>query len=328
MELNNNTRLLKLRDILFEETDEHNELSIQEISEKMKLYFGPEATFDARTLKRDMDVLEEAGIEIVRNTGRFGKVYYSYQDRVFETYQLRLINDAILSAKFITEKEKKDLIEKNKQLTSRHIAKTLPDPLLFSQSANEGYQLVKLNIDHVHRAISEQKVLHYHYGKYNMQKEFEYNRNGSIYEVEPYALIWQNDYYYLIGKYRGTGEMRHYRLDRMRSIHMTKERFRRSEDFNIQEYVDQSFHMFAGEDVWMKIEFDASLLNVVIDRFGLDASIIPEGDDRFILSTKAKMSRGLINWILTWGAKAQVLSPEPLVEEIKEEVEKMNNHYQ
>ncbi|WP_406944172.1 helix-turn-helix transcriptional regulator [Halobacillus sp. SY10] len=328
MELNNNTRLLKLRDILFEETDEHHELSIQEICEKLKLYFGPDAKFDARTLKRDMEVLEDAGIEIIRNTGRFGKVYYSYQDRVFETYQLRLINDAILSAKFITEKEKKDLIERNKQLTSRHIAKTLPDPLLYSQSANDDYELVKLSIDNVHRAISEQKVLHYQYGKYNMDKEFEYHRNGDTYHVEPYALIWQNDFYYLIGRFRGNGEMRHYRLDRMRNIEISEERFKRKQDFLVKEYVDQSFHMFAGEETWIKIEFDASLLNVVLDRFGKDASIKAISDDRFILSTKAKMSIGLIGWILTWGHKAKVVSPESLVAQVKEEVQKMSKQYE
>ncbi|MBX0358369.1 YafY family protein [Halobacillus sp. Nhm2S1] len=328
MELNNNTRLLKLRDILFEETDEHHELSIQEICEKLKLYFGPEAKFDARTLKRDMDVLEDAGIEIIRNTGRFGKVYYSYQDRVFETYQLRLINDAILSAKFITEKEKKDLIERNKQLTSRHIAKTLPDPLLYSQSANDDYELVKLSIDNVHRAISEQKVLRYQYGKYNMDKEYEYHRNGDTYHVEPYALIWQNDFYYLIGRFRGNGEMRHYRLDRMRNIEISGERFKRKQDFLVKEYVDQSFHMFAGEDAWIKIEFDASLLNVVLDRFGKDASINAISDDRFLLSTKAKMSIGLIGWILTWGYKAKVVSPESLVAQVKEEVQKMSKQYE
>ncbi|WP_394217583.1 helix-turn-helix transcriptional regulator [Halobacillus trueperi] len=328
MELNNNTRLLKLRDILFEETDEHHELSIQEICEKLKLYFGPEAKFDSRTLKRDMDVLEDAGIEIIRNTGRFGKVYYSYQDRVFETYQLRLINDAILSAKFITEKEKKDLIERNKQLTSRHIAKTLPDPLLYSQSANDDYELVKLSIDNVHRAISEQKVLRYQYGKYNMDKEFEYHRNGDTYHVEPYALIWQNDFYYLIGRFRGNGEMRHYRLDRMRNIEISEERFKRKQDFLVKEYVDQSFHMFAGEDAWIKIEFDASLLNVVLDRFGKDASINAISDDRFLLSTKAKMSIGLIGWILTWGHKAKVVSPESLVAQVKEEVQKMSKQYE
>jgi len=293
----------------------------------LRLYFGPEATFDPRTLKRDMEILEDAGYEFIKNQGRFGKVYYSCQDRVFETYQLRLLNDAILSAKFITEKEKKDLIQKLKRLTSKHIAKTLPDPLLFSQSANDDYELVKFSIDHVHRAISEQKVLLYQYGKYNMKKEFEYNRNGDTYEVEPYALIWQNDFYYLIGRFKATGEMRHYRLDRMRNIRISDERFRR-ESFNVQDYVDQSFHMFAGENAWIKIRFHISLLNVVLDRFGLEASITPVDDEHFILSTKAKMSIGLVNWILTWGHKAKVISPESLKEQIQDEIKAMYEQYQ
>ncbi|KGX92758.1 transcriptional regulator [Pontibacillus halophilus JSM 076056 = DSM 19796] len=326
MELNNNTRLLKLRDILFEETDEYHELSMNEIIEKLRLVFGADAKFDARTLKRDMDVLEEAGYEIVRNQGQFGKMFYSCQDRVFETYQLRLINDAVLSARFITEKEKKDLIQQVKQLTSKHIAKTLPDPLLFSQSANDDYQLVKLSIDSVHRAISEQKVLLYQYGKYNMKKEFEYNRDGGTYYVEPYALIWQNDFYYLIGKFKETGEMRHYRLDRMRNIELSDDRFKK-EDFYIQDYVDHSFHMFAGEEERVKIQFHVSLLNVVLDRFGLEAWIQPVDEEHFTLTTQAKMSTGLKSWILTWGHKAKVLSPASLKQQVIDEIEAMSKQY-
>lgn len=326
MEVNNNTRLLQLQEILSKETDELHELSMKEIMEKLKFVFGPEANFDKRTLKRDMDVLEEAGFEVIQNKGDFGKTLYSYQDRVFETYQLRLLNDAVLSAKFITEKEKKDLIQRIKNLTSKHIAKTLPDPLLFNQSANDGYQLVKLNIDHVHTAIAEQKVLLYQYGKYNMKKEFEYNREGSTYEVEPYALIWQNDFYYLIGRFRGTGEMRHYRLDRMRNIRLSEERFRKDE-INIQDYVDQSFHMFAGENTWIKVQFHASLLNVVLDRFGLEASIQQVDDEHFLLSTKAKMSTGLVAWIMQWGQKAKVVSPESLKEQVRDEVRAMVEAY-
>src|SRR5699024_5041868 len=119
--------------------------------------------------------------------------------RLFETYQLRFMVDAVLSARFITPNEKKQLIHKMKQLTSKRIAKTLPEPFLFSPSANMDYEKVKFNIDHIHQAISERKVITYQYGKFNVDKTFIYHRNGDTYHVEPYALIWQNDYYYLIG---------------------------------------------------------------------------------------------------------------------------------
>lgn len=326
MEKGSNYRLLKLREILFEETDEHNELGISEIAEKLRQII-PDKPIDHRTIKRDLEILDKFDFEIMRNEGKYGKILYSHQSRLFETYQLRLIIDAILSARFVTTNEKKKLIKKVKQLTSRQIAKTLPEPILFSQSSSMDYEQVKLNIDFVHRAISEQKVIAYQYGKFNVEKEFEFNRNGEIYFVDPYALIWQNDYYYLIGRFRRTDEVRHYRLDRMRNISIYDKKFRKK-NFDLHSYVNQSFHMFAGEEIRIKVRFHNDLVNVVLDRFGRDVDIKPEDEEHFVLSTKAKLSDGLINWILTWGHQAKVLEPEHLVETVKGKIGKMMEVYE
>ncbi|MCA0970836.1 WYL domain-containing protein [Halobacillus litoralis] len=326
MELNNSTRILKLQELLSQETDEWNQLSMKDIIEKLRFIFGPDVNFDKRTIKRDMDTLGEIGFEVIENAGEHNRMMYSYQDRVFETYQLRFMNDAVLSARFIPQKDKKELIKRLRELTSRHIAKTLPDPILFHQTSSDPYEQIKINIDHVHTAISERKVLNYQYGTYNMNKEFELHRDGQIYEVEPYALIWQQDYYYLIGYFRGTGEMRHYRVDRMRNISVSRESFKK-DTFDLQNYVDQSFHMFSGEDTRIKIRFHKSLLNVVIDRFGIDAAIKQADENHFDLSTNAKMSTGLMVWIMQWGSKAKVLSPDRLVEWVREEVERMYQQY-
>ncbi|TMN22072.1 helix-turn-helix transcriptional regulator [Lentibacillus cibarius] len=327
MERGNNYRLLQLREILFNETDEWHELGIDGLIEKLRREMTDDAKFDRRTIKRDLATLDDMGFEIVRNTGKFGKTLYSHQSRLFETYQLRLIIDAVLSARFITTNEKQKLIQKVKKMTSESIAKTLPEPILFSQSSNIDYELVKLNIDRVHRAISEGRVLTYQYGKFNVQKEFEYHRDGMIYHVAPYALIWQNDYYYLIGLFLDNDEIRHYRLDRIRNIQVSDEKFKKR-DFNLQEYVNQSFHMFAGEEMWIKIRFHNDLVNVVLDRLGLDADIRELDDDHFVLTTKAKLSDGLVNWILTWGDRAKVLSPDHLAERVKEQITNMQQVYE
>lgn len=326
MERGSNYRLLKMKEILYERTDEDNELGIKELSEQLSQLI-PTMNIDKRTLKRDLEILDEMDFEIVRNKGKYGKILYSHQSRLFETYQLRLINDAVLSARFITENEKKSLIGKVKQLTSKQIAETFPEPFLFSPSANINYDLVKLNIDFVHQAISKRNILTYQYGKFNVDKEFEFNRDGDLYDVEPYALIWQNDYYYLIGYFQKTNEMRHYRLDRIRNIKISDQRFTRGE-FDLQNYVDQSFHMYAGEDIRIKIKFHHNLINVVLDRFGHDADIKNKNDSHFILTTKAKLSDGLINWILTWGNQAEVLSPDYLVDNMKEKIKQMMEIYE
>ncbi|HLR52858.1 MAG TPA: WYL domain-containing protein [Candidatus Avamphibacillus sp.] len=325
MERGNGYRLLKLKEILFHETDAMNQLDMEQIISKLKSF--SDEKYDKRTIKSDMEALNRVDFEIQENKGKYGKILYSHQARLFETYQLRLIIDAILSARFITTNEKQNLIEKVKQLTSKHIAKTFPGPIMFSQSSNEEYERVKYNIDQVHRAISEKKVLIYQYGRYNVDKEFVYGRDGSFYYVEPYALIWQNDNYYLIGRFQETDEMRHYRLDRIRGAKISEESFVRQE-FHLQEYVDQSFMMFAGREIRIKIRFNNELINVVLDRFGLDADIRKDGDNHFILSTKAKLSDGLVNWILTWGDQAKVLSPDYLKSRVKKEVKNLMALYE
>ncbi|WP_430790027.1 helix-turn-helix transcriptional regulator [Virgibacillus flavescens] len=327
MERGSNYRLVKIMELLFVETDDDHELGIDELSEKIQSITGEQMKVDHRTIKRDLEILDELDFEIVKNKGKFGKLFYSHQSRLFETYQLRLMIDAILSARFITTNEKDHLISKMKQLTSRHIGKTLPEPVLFSPSTNMDYDLVKLNIDSVHRAISKGKVLTYKYGKFNVNKEFEFHRNGDFYRVDPYALIWQNDFYYLIGYFKETNEIRHYRLDRMREITVTDQPFVKSKNFHLQEYINQSFHMFAGEEIWIKIQFHIDLVNVVLDRFGKDADIKKMDNDHFVLSTKAKLSNGLINWILTWGNQAKVLSPDHLVNRMKQKISQMHELY-
>jgi predicted DNA-binding transcriptional regulator YafY len=326
IDMKGSRRLLKIQKILFEETDEEHELDMKEIIQKLNLAFGGSVASDSRAIKRDLEVLDEEGFEIVTNTGDYGKILYSHQDRLFETYQLRLMVDAILSARFITEREKKTLIQKLKKLTSKHIAKTLPDPLIFNPSSSIDYHMIKMNIDRAHEAISNNYVLAYQYGKYNVEKEFVFSRNGDTYFVEPYALIWQNDYYYLIGKFQLTGEFRHYRLDRMRNVKVMDKKFRK-DNLDITKYIDQTFHMFAGEDQWIKIQFKQELVNVILDRFGMDADIRKIDKEHLLLTTKAKLSSGLVSWILRWGHKAKVLSPEWLVEEVKKEIRLMEALY-
>src|SRR5699024_10207365 len=117
MERTSSYRLLKLKEVLFNETDEIDQLDMSQLRESLKKETG-DAASDSRTVRRDMETLDAMDFEIIRNTGKYGKTLYSHQARLFETYQLRFMVDAVLSARFITPNEKKQLIHKMKQLTS------------------------------------------------------------------------------------------------------------------------------------------------------------------------------------------------------------------
>src|SRR5690625_4624684 len=145
MKQGNNYRLLQLRNTLFQETDECHELDIYELKERLLELTGVKR-IDNRTIKSDLNALQEMDFDIVLNRRKHEKIYYSHQNKLFETYQIRLLVDAILSARFITINEKNNLINKLKELTSKYIAKTLIVPILFNQTVNFVFEFIKIYI--------------------------------------------------------------------------------------------------------------------------------------------------------------------------------------
>jgi predicted DNA-binding transcriptional regulator YafY len=245
---------------------------------------------------------------------------------LFELHEIRLLLDAVISARFLTIEETRNLIKKIKHLKSRHSAKKLEKQIYLDGIIKAKNAAARFGIDQIRTAITERKKIVFQYGRYNVDKEFVLSHDGDTYTVHPYALIWNSDYYYLIGYYEKAEEIRHYRVDRMRNVSVKEDNYK-PQKLNIPEYVNHSFHMFAGDEELIRLQFDTKLINVVIDRFGLEADIREMDDDSFILTTMASVSEGLIGWILTWGSHVKVLSPNHLQDRLKEESQKMWEQY-
>lgn len=113
----------------------------------------------------------------------------------------------------------------------------------------------------------------------------------------------------------------------MRGITITEKTFIKDPSFDMNKYLKKLFHMYAGDDISMEVEFDNHLINVVIDRFGPQADITPMNNGRFKLITSAIYADGLVRWLLTWGSDAKVLHPPKLVDRMKEETEKLYRTY-
>ncbi|WP_240628523.1 helix-turn-helix transcriptional regulator [Bacillus salacetis] len=325
--VNNKERLLKLMEILREYTDEEHELSYEELMDRFRLSYGPGMKVNKISLKDDIDHLIASGFDVTINQEKEGlPKYYSHQYRLFELYELRMLIDAVVSARFITKNETRNLIRKIKKLTSIHQAKLLQNELLIDSSVKSESPMVRLAIHVLHQAVAEKKVIAFQYGRYNVDKEFTLSRNGGKYLVKPLALTWTNDFYYLIACFMEADEIRHYRIDRIRNVEVTTESFK-YDPFDVSRYVQSTFHMFAGSEQWIKICFRNELINVMLDKFGKEVDIQKDGESHFILTTKARDSAGLASWILNWGSQAKVISPPSLVEKIKSEIASMHELY-
>ena len=74
------------------------------------------------------------------------------------------------------------------------------------------------------------------------------------------------------------------------------------------------FQMFSGEPTTVKFRFHRDLANAVIDRFGRDTMLIPDGEDHFVFTAQVAVSPLFLSWLLGFGTKARILYPQWVID--------------
>lgn len=319
-------RFLEVLQILQQYTDKNNQLDIHEIQG----YFSNEYTVGLRGIREDLQVLEGSTIfPVIATQEKNGlrKEYY-YDGRLFEVHELRLLMDAIVAAQFIPKQETEQLLMKIRHLTSENYANQLKNELQVAEQMNHNTAEVSKSVQLLHEAIDQKQMVSFQYGRYNTQLKFQLSQNGNTYDVKPFGLVWNKDRYYLIAYYLPAEEVRQYRVDRMRHVEVMDACFIPDPTFNLQHYVNSMMHMYSGEMISLEAEFSENLINMVIDRFGLEANIQSNQDGKFIVKVNVAKSEGLIGWLLRWGSDVKVLYPPKLIEQMKDEIQKLTQQYE
>lgn len=100
-------KLLKIWEILTQDSDENNPISSKELLQRLSSC-GIEIT--RKTLYHDIYVLNRFGYEIMCRRGKTNEYYVL--DRKFNQSELHILLDAIQSASFITQKKTEELVNK------------------------------------------------------------------------------------------------------------------------------------------------------------------------------------------------------------------------
>jgi len=283
-------------------------------------------TVEKRAIKEDLKEIEAAGFSINKDIGSNGIKLYYHHERKFEIYELRLLIDAVSSAKFITKIETEKIICKLKSLTSNGLSKKLDNRIHLDDMVKSDNNLLKLYLDEIHDAISQTKKISFKYGNFTTDKEFVLHHNGDNCLKNPYALVWSNDFYYLVCKDDNDSKVINYRVDRMRDVKKTDLGYKK-EIIDIAAHLNGCFNMYPGTVEAIEIKFKNKLINAVIDRLGKDMNSQKIDDYTFKVRFHAAINEGLLRWILMWGADAQVLQPDSLILMMKDESKKMNSIY-
>ena len=317
-------KLLRLQKILLEETDERHPLTMPQILDKLKAYG---ITAERKSIYRDLEELEESGMDILSEQRDNHHVYY-VGSREFELAEVKLLADAVASARFISGKKSAELLKKLGSLTSREEAKLLNRGILNAGRVKAENEAVFYIVDNIHTAIREDRQVTFQYFQWNRKKEQELRHGGAFYTVSPWALIWDDEYYYLVAF--DTGIIKHFRVDKMRNLGILPEKREGAEVLgktDLASYTKKNFSMFSGEEERVSLEAENRYAGILIDRFGKDIFLYSLDEDHFRAVVDVAVSEQFISWIFSLGVGIRITGPEPVLSRVRKMTERLAEQY-
>lgn len=272
-------------------------------------------TCDRKTIYADITALQDYGIDIVAVTGRYGGYYIT--SRNFERSELKLLIDAVQSSRFLTERKSRELIEKLCTQCNEQDAKLVRRDVFVSGRVKTMNESIYFNVDSIQEAISQNRQINFRYFDWDINGNPKYREKS--YEASPYGLCQYNENCYLLALSPRHG-ITSYRVDRMSHITLTKKRRDPCPELTgkaLNEYASRRFQMFSGDTISVKMRFHRDLTNVVIDRFGQETMMIPDGEDYFVFTVSVAVSPLFLSWVIGFGTKAQILYPQSVIEECR-----------
>lgn len=270
---------------------------------------------DRKTVYSDIAALQEYGIDIVAIPGKNGGYYIA--SRNFELPELKLLIDAVQSSRYLTEKKSRELIEKLCDQCNEYDGNLMKRNVLVSGRVKSMNETIYYNVDTIQEAITNNRQITFRYFDWDLGGKRRYREKE--YLASPYGLCQDNENCYLLG-YSPRHGITSYRVDRMTDIQLTDDTRIPCPELTgkaLNIHANRLFQMFAGDAVDVKLRFHRELINVVIDRFGKDTMLIPDGEEYFNFTVPVAVSPMFLSWVIGFGNKAKVLYPPSVVEQCK-----------
>jgi predicted DNA-binding transcriptional regulator YafY len=267
-----------------------------------------------RTILRDIDTLDFAGIPIVTTRGGDGGLSimegYKINRNVLTTNELQTL---IAGLKSVDSVSKTSIFEQlMTKLAPNGAAVSLESSVVIDLSSHYKDSIAeKINV--FKQAIAQRKTVtfDYYYPKGEMPRE-----------IEPYVVEFRWSAWYVFGFCRLRQEFRRFKLNRLWNYYITEHTY---EFRPIPPVKDEAGYAFP-EPYNVKILFDKSVRFRLIDEYGLHS--YEERNDGLLLSLDFTNPEYIYSWILSFGDKAKVIEPQEEVEKFAEMTKKIFELYQ
>lgn len=293
--------------ILYEHTDENHYVTIARILQILKDEYGIDSY--RKTIKEDIDLLMAADfdIEFIKSSQN----QYHIISRDFDVAELKVLIDAVISSKFISKTKSQTLADKLSKLAGPYVAKELVRNIDVERRVKSENKQLLLIVDTINMAINEKKKIAFKYFTYDVRKNKKEKHNGYVYKFSPYKLVWNGDYYYVVGfsdKYNDIGNFRVDRISKTPEI-LEDEAVPIPKSFDIGTYVNAMFHMYSAERKEVELICDNSVMDSIIDRFGEGVKVYANDMTSFRIIVNVMVSHIFYSWIFGFGGKVKIKAP-------------------
>jgi len=322
---NQKLKLLYVKQMLLEKTDEEHPVSMDQIIAYLAAH-GVSA--ERKSLYDDIEALRRYGFDIAMTKSR--PCGYYVGKREFELAELKLLVDSVLSSQFITERKTMQLIKKLEKFASVHDAQSLHRQVHVSGRIKHMNESIYYSVDAIHNGIASDKQISFKYFEYTVQKRKSFRHGGKLYHISPFALMWDNENYYMIGFDAEANKIKHYRVDRMESISVTSRDRVGHDSFDAHDmgaYAHRNFSMYGGEEIMVTMEFENALVGVVLDQFGKGVPLAKVDDEHFRVSAPVAVSPQFYGWMFGLGAAARITAPASVADGMKEQITQVFARY-
>ena len=301
-------RPLYLARILYEMTDEDHYLTTAQLIQILEEKYGIKS--HRQTIKAEIELLKQFGLEIeeVKSTQN----RYNLYGRTFDAPELKLLIDAVESSKFITSSKSKELVQKIGTLASDHIAASLTRNVSCEGRIKPGNEKIYHIVDAINEAINKKKKISFQYFQYNVRKEQKLKHNGEPYVITPLHLVWNGDYYYMVGVYDYKQRIGNFRVDRIAKcpVILKEEGTPAPQDFDIDDYINTTFRMFNSEHAEVELICDNEVMDSIIDKFGADVTTYANDMTSFRAVVNVAVNHVFYSWVFGYGGKVKIKGPE------------------
>lgn len=337
----NKCRLLRVFEYM-QNTDEQHPLNITQIIAKLLEDGVCDREPDRKSIMRDLQTIEACGYELETCENHNAGKYLNDRNKPFECYQLKMLADAVASARFLPAEDAKELVDAILQLATPSDRVFLDNVVIRDKSLNLALKQTKYNFDKILEAIRDKKQISFQYNYKFVQKpkKEDLRYEGMEYFVSPYYLVPMNDDYYVIGCTGKYKNFSHYRLSRMVNVQQQDtdaKELNDSTDYkmltdsgkNIRDYLREHINMRYGATQRVNLHCKQKCRLDILARFGNRLNMYDCQDDKAYFSTSVDVQSdaGFLGWVAGFGGDVIITGPDNVRAAYREYLQKQLELY-